>query len=38
VRRADFRARLNVTVDGEPANALPQDENGAVLVLTAPDP
>lgn len=38
VRKANFRARLNITVDGEPANALPQDENGAVLVLTAPDP
>jgi hypothetical protein len=38
VRRANFRARLNITVDGQPANALPQDENGAVLVLTAPDP
>ncbi len=38
VRRANFRARLNVTVDGQPANALPQDENGAVLVLTAADP
>ena len=38
VRRANFRARLNVTVDGQPANALPQDENGAVLILTAADP
>lgn len=38
VRRADFRARLYVTVDGQPANALPRDENGATLVLTSPDP
>lgn len=38
VRRADYRARLYVTVDGQPANALPRDENGAALVLTAPDP
>ncbi len=38
VRRADFRARLYVTVDGQPANALPRDENGAMLVLTSPDP
>ncbi|MFN2277776.1 MAG: O-antigen ligase family protein [Candidatus Promineifilaceae bacterium] len=38
VRRADFRARLYVTVDGQPANALPRDENGAALVLTSPDP
>lgn len=37
VRRANFRARLNVLVDGQPANALPPDENGAALVLTAPD-
>ena len=38
VRRADFRARLYATVDGQPANALPRDENGAALVLTAADP
>lgn len=38
VRRADFRARLYVTVDGQPANALPRDENGAMLILTSPDP
>ena len=37
VRRADFRARLYVTVDGQPANALPRDENGAMLILTSPD-
>jgi O-antigen ligase len=38
VRRADFRARFYATVDGQPANALPRDENGSTLVLTAPDP
>ena len=38
VRRADFRARFYATVDGQPANALPRDENGAALVLTAADP
>ena len=38
VRRANFRARLYVTIDGEPANALPRDENGAFLLLTSPDP
>ena len=38
VRRANFRARFYVTVDGQPANALPHDENGAALVLTSPDP
>ncbi|MBK8984751.1 MAG: O-antigen ligase family protein [Chloroflexi bacterium] len=38
VRRANFRARLYVTIDGRPANALPHDENGAALVLTAADP
>jgi O-antigen ligase len=37
VRRANYRARLHVTVDGQPANALPRDEHGAALVLTAPD-
>lgn len=39
VRRADYRARFFVTIDGAPANALPRDENGqAMLVLTAADP
>lgn len=38
VRRADFRARFYVTIDGRPANALPQDEHGATLILTSPDP
>jgi putative inorganic carbon (HCO3(-)) transporter len=35
VRRADFRARFYITIDGQPANALPQDENGAMLILTS---
>ena len=38
VRRANFRSRLTITVDGEPANGLPRDENGAALVLTSADP
>lgn len=38
VRRADFRARFYALVDGQPANALPRDENGAMLILTSPDP
>ncbi|MCP4424924.1 MAG: hypothetical protein GY803_10555, partial [Chloroflexi bacterium] len=38
VRRANFRARLYVTVDGRPANALPRDEHGTMLILTAADP
>lgn len=38
VRRADYRAYLYVTIDGQPANALPHDDRGAYLVLTAPDP
>ncbi len=37
VRRADFRARLYVTIDGEGANQLPKDDRGASLVLTSPD-
>lgn len=37
IRRAGYQARFYVTVDGEPANALPRDENGAALVLSAPD-
>ena len=36
VRRANFRARFYITIDGRPANALPQDENGTMLILTAP--
>jgi O-antigen ligase len=38
VRRADFRARLYITIDGHPANALPQDEQGSTLILTSADP
>lgn len=37
IRRAGYQARFYVTIDGEPANALPRDENGAALVLSAPD-
>ncbi|HIP73848.1 MAG TPA: hypothetical protein EYH05_20935, partial [Anaerolineae bacterium] len=36
VRRANYRARLYVTIDGRPANALPRDEYGTMLVLTSP--
>ncbi len=36
VRRADYRARLYVTIDGEPAQELPHDGSGAALVLTSP--
>lgn len=38
VRRADYRARFYVTVDGDPANALPDDGEGTALVLTSPAP
>ena len=38
VRRADFRARLYITIDGQPANALPHDERGSMLILTSADP
>ncbi|MBN1954024.1 MAG: O-antigen ligase family protein [Anaerolineae bacterium] len=41
VRRGDYRGHLYVTVDGQPANALPQDpddeEHRSYLVLTSPD-
>lgn len=38
VRRGGYRGTFYVTVDGRPANALPQDEEGqAYLVLTSPD-
>jgi O-antigen ligase len=37
VRKADYRARLYVTVDQNPANALPMDENGSMLILTSAD-
>jgi O-antigen ligase len=36
VRRADYRARFYVTVDGQEVNALPDDGNGTALVLTSP--
>ncbi len=35
VRRANFRARFYITIDGQPANALPRDENGTMLILTS---
>ncbi|VAW34353.1 hypothetical protein MNBD_CHLOROFLEXI01-4721 [hydrothermal vent metagenome] len=35
VRRANFRARFYITIDDKPANALPRDENGAMLILTS---
>jgi O-antigen ligase len=38
VRKADYHGRFYVTIDGEPANALPADENGAALVLTSAAP
>jgi O-antigen ligase len=38
VRRADYHARFYVTVDGEPANLLPDDGTGASLVLNSPVP
>ncbi len=38
VRRADYRARLYISIDGQPANALPRDEFGTNLILTAPSP
>ena len=37
VRRGDYRAYFYVTVDGQPANVLPQDGRGAYLSLTSPD-
>ena len=38
VRRGHYRGYFYVTVDGQPANELPQDEAGrAYLVLTSPD-
>ena len=38
VRRANYRAYLYVTVDGQPANALPRDlDNNAYVILTSPD-
>jgi hypothetical protein len=36
VRRGDYRAHLYITVDGQPANALPADATSAYLNLTSP--
>jgi len=37
-RRGNYRAYFYVTIDGEPANALPRDESGrAYVILTSPD-
>ncbi len=38
VRRADFRSRFYVTIDGQPANLRPSDEFGTTVVLDAPNP
>jgi O-antigen ligase len=37
VRRAADRANLYITIDGQPANALPRDERGAYLQLIPPE-
>ncbi|MBI3763783.1 MAG: O-antigen ligase family protein, partial [Chloroflexi bacterium] len=37
VRRADYRAYLYVTIDGQPSRLLPHDSRGTYLVLTSPD-
>ncbi len=37
VRRAADRANLYVTIDGQPANALPRDDRGAYLQLIPPE-
>ena len=37
VRRAADRANLYITIDGQPANALPRDDRGAYLQLIPPD-
>ncbi|MGH2537801.1 MAG: O-antigen ligase family protein [Candidatus Promineifilaceae bacterium] len=37
VRRGPFNARFYVTIDGRPANVLPQDDIGAALVLNSPE-
>jgi len=37
VRRGDYRGYLIVSVDGQPANRLPQAPEGAYLILTSPD-
>lgn len=36
VRRGNYRAHLVVTIDGQPANALPTDATGTYLNLTSP--
>jgi O-antigen ligase len=38
VRRANFHGRFYITIDGEPPNALPRDENGSTLVINSPGP
>jgi O-antigen ligase len=37
VRQGDYRGAFYVSVDGAPANLLPQEPRGAYLVLTSPD-
>jgi len=37
VRRAADRANLYITIDGQPANALPRDDHGAYLQLIPPE-
>jgi len=37
VRRGNYRGYFFVSVDGEPANRLPQEDGAAYLVLTSPD-
>jgi len=37
VRRGSYRGYLWISVDGQPANDLPQTERGAYLVLSSPD-
>jgi len=37
VRKGDYRGHFFVSVDGNPANRLPQDKRGAYLILTSPD-
>ncbi|MGB3716352.1 MAG: O-antigen ligase [Candidatus Promineifilaceae bacterium] len=38
VRRADYHARFYITIDGEPAELLPDDGTGTALVLNSPVP
>jgi O-antigen ligase len=37
VRRGDYRAYMFITIDGKPANLLPQEPRGAYLIMTSPD-